>query len=321
MNDANIRRYLEVIKRACSLIEQELNASGGTPESLMQTLTGSTPVTNIANIPTPTPPPTNKMVIARKKHVSDLMSIDCWPEAVENYLVASNNRENQINRANAVLDSMLDRSVENLDFLDFGCGDGWIARQAFTRGVNSVTGYDIKESLNWENIDKVKFTANFNDLKQGHYDVIMLYDVLDHCEDAVGVMNQIKGLLKFGKSVVYVRCHPWTSRHATHVYKQGLNKAYVHLFLTWDEITELLAEGEKPMFTRNEKNPLEAYRWWFHEFKTIKERLIKDEPLSQFFLVPSFRELIIQEQKLSPDRIEGFFRDMEVQFVDYILEK
>lgn len=317
MNEANIRKYLEVIKRAVQLIENELNTGGLGPEALMQIVGQTLPITQQT-----LSPPSEEAVLARKKHVSDLMSISVWPEAVEGYLAeTANNRENQINRANAVLDMMLDRSIEGMNFLDFGCGDGWIARQALTRGAATATGFDIKENPNWANIDKVEFTADFSKLKPSYYDVVMLYDVLDHCEDAVGVMQQIKSLLKFGGSVIYVRCHPWTSRHATHVYKQGINKAYIHLFLTWDEIAELLPEGETPMFTRNEKNAIDAYRWWFHEFKTIKERVTKDVPLSQFFLVPSFKELVIQEQQLSPERVEGFFNDMEIQFVDFVLEK
>ena len=319
MNEANVRKYLEVIKRATQFIEQELS-SCGTPEALMQIM--NEPEAKVQPLIQNTPPVVDEsMILARKKHVSDLLAIDCWPQAIEQYLVATNDKENQINRANAVLDMMLEKSIDKLNFLDFGCGDGWIARQALSRGANSSTGYDILQSPNWANIEKVQFTTKFQDLKPNHYDVIMLYDVLDHCIDPVGLMQQVKSLLKLGKSMICVRCHPWTSRHASHVYKQGLNKAYIHLFLTWDEISELLEDEQEPIFTRSEKNPIEAYRWWFHEFKIIKERIIKDEPLSKFFLVPSFKELIIQEQELKPEQVEEFFKMMEVQFIDFSLEK
>ena len=53
----------------------------------------------------------------------------------------------------------------------------------------------------------------------------------------------------------------------------------------------------------------------------MKERVIKDEPLSKFFQVPSFKELIIQEQELKPEQIEEFFKMLEVQFIDFTLEK
>ncbi len=335
MNVEKIRKYLQVIERAKQLIEQEINDVQGTPEALMQTImeepvikkTIQQTVIKEVEVAQPIAQPIAQPVVdkpdeawiaARKKHVSDLMAIDCWPEAVKNHLIANSNKENQINRANSVLDATLDRPIENLSVLDFGCGDGWIARQAALRGATSVVGYDIVKSDNWNTIQKVKFTDDINELKEESFDVIILYDVLDHCKDPVGVMQKVKSLLRFGQSIVYVRCHPWTSRHATHVYKQGLNKAYVHLFLTQDEIREQI-NGEEPLFTRPEKTPLQAYHWWFNDLKIIKERVIKDEPLSSFFLVPSFKELIINEQQLKPNEVEGFFNDMQIQFIDFNL--
>ena len=108
--------------------------------------------------------------------------------------------------------------------------------------------------------------------------------------------------------------------NAKHAYKQGINKAFIHLFLTWDAISELLGE-EDPIFTRVEKNPIEAYRWWFQGFNIIKEREVGREPISKFFLVESFKELVVVEQQLKEEDVEKFFSDMEIQFVDYILEK
>ena len=80
--------------------------------------------------------------------------------------------------------------------MDFGCGEGWIAKQVIERGTSESTGFDIKKSENWEKLTDVNFTNNFNDLKPSHYDVIILYDVLDHCEDPVTLMNQVKSLIK-----------------------------------------------------------------------------------------------------------------------------
>lgn len=325
MNENKVRKYLDVIERAVQLIRTELNSTGS-PEELLKAI-DSEPIVPVN--PVSPPPKSMEPSVAvpsdyeeqRKTHVEALMSIDCWPQAVHKYLLTSPmNKESKINRSNAVLDTMLDRSIEKLEFLDFGCGDGWEARQALMRGAANVTGYDIQESLDWKEIDKVNFTTKFSDLKPNHYDVILLYDVLDHCQDPIEVMRQVKGLLKFGgKSVVFVRCHPWTSRHATHLYKQGINKAYIHLFLTDEEISRYLPEGEKVLFTRKEKTPFETYRWWFRDFKIVKEQPINDEKLSPFFLVPSFKDLVIQEQQLPPERVEDFFKDMEKQFVDITL--
>ena len=253
----------------------------------------------------------------RKAHVKQLLEIDCWPEAVLPFLADKvPTEEDQIKRANSVLDTMLTVSAEGKSFLDFGCFEGWIAQQAMKRGMSESIGYDIAKCEDWGKRDGATYTDNFQDIADKKFDIIMLYDVLDHAHDPVGVMSQIKQCLS-PDGHVYVRCHPWTSLHANHLYKKGVNKAFIHLFLRWDEIEELI--GEEPMFTRPETSPIEAYNWWFNDFKITKERKIKG-PVSDFFFVPSFRELLANEQGIAVDQMDGFLDLMQIQFVDYHLE-
>lgn len=350
MDQREVRRYLNVIKRAVVYIEGMLDADdGGLLEQMAhhapvpqahhqahvpvqqpvvvqqppQPVFVEQPVVIVPTSPPPPPPPVpqgpspeeiKRFEEARKKHIGDLMNIDCWPEAVPTFLMAKESSvQDQVNRANAVLDMMLDRSIEGAHFLDFGCGDGWIAQEATKRGVIESWGHDIVESKNWASLKGPKMTTDPNAIKKNYFDVIMLYDVLDHCEDPLAVMNHVKSLLK-KTGAVYVRCHPWTSKHASHIYKQGVNKAYLHLFLKYHEIKELV-NGE-PMFTREEKGPLEAYRYWFSNFEIKKERAIR-EPVSDFFHVPAFKDLLRGEQQI--EDIDGFLKLMEIQFVDYVL--
>jgi 2-polyprenyl-3-methyl-5-hydroxy-6-metoxy-1,4-benzoquinol methylase len=256
---------------------------------------------------------------ARQKHVQNLLEIDCWPEAVPEFLITQDaSEEDQTNRANAVLDMMLDKSLEDVSFLDYGCGEGWIAKQALQRGAASSTGFDILESENWDNIENVCFTNNIKDLKENFYDIVMIYDVLDHCKDPVNLMKNVKKYLK-KNGTVYVRCHPWVSKHATHLYKQGINKAFIHLFLSYEEILEILKEKvEDPLFTRVEKNPIAAYHYWFKEFEIKKERFV-NEPVSDFFYVDAFKELLANEQDVPMEHIDEFMKGLEIQFIDYCL--
>lgn len=319
-----IRRYINVIKRAVAIIESKLDDDGGLLEQLdaqlgsQATAAVSSPI--VAEVDPPTQPITdeewNRHLAARAKHIQDLLSIDCWPEAVPPFLVANDaSTDDQVNRANAVLDMMVDRPLTDMSFLDFGCGDGWIANEAVKRGVSESIGFDIIRNNNWSNLKSARFTHIYDELKPDSYDAIMLYDVLDHCESTVLLMSQIKKLLK-PNGVVYVRCHPWTSKHGSHVYKQGLNKAYIHLFLDPEELQGVL--GQKPMFTRKELNPIEAYRWWFKDFEIKRERLVT-EPVNQFFKEPSFKELLATEHQISFGDIDSFLKIMETQFVDYTL--
>lgn len=329
---------MNVIRRATTLIEGMLDEDdGGLLEKLRaidempKSLNIETPVApaitvdlpKLTEVPVTPPVPTlsaeeiKQFQIVRKKHIDELMAIECWPVAVPDFLMAQDaSVDDQINRANCVLDMMIDLpKLEGLTFLDFGCGDGWIAQEVMKRGVAESMGYDIKLNSNWQNLTGAKYTHIYNELKRNYYDVIMLYDVLDHCEDPLALMGQVKNILK-RDGVVYVRCHPWTSKHASHLYKQGMNKAYMHLFLTYEEIHDII--GKDPMFTRIEKAPIEAYHWWFNEFDIKKERAVKD-PVSDFFHVPSFKELLANEQKIPMDKIDEFLKNMEIQFLDFKL--
>lgn len=295
MNKEAVLKYLEVIKRATAKIAEAIGEEP-TTEPYVDLLAQQQ----------------QQHIAARAKHVQALMSIDCWPEAVPGFLASkASTVEDHINRANAVLDMMIRRDAEHCHFLDFGCGDGWIAAEALGRGASSSTGYDVVPSPIWTKHADVVFVSEFQQLKRNHYDIVFLYDVLDHCSDPVEVMRQVREAMK-DDGVIYLRCHPWTSPHASHLFKVGLNKAYIHLFLTWDELISL---GFTPTFTRPEKKPMEAYRWWFHDFKVVREHII-DKPLHEFFLVPSFVELLINEQQLEGERRKGFFDDMKVEFVD-----
>lgn len=336
-----IRRYLSVIKRAVSYIEAAMETQDGglfeqmaAPQPVQQPLPQNIPpVIQVKCDEPPTIPPRESKSVSvpppypsaeeialfevkRKEHIGKLMAIDCWPEAFPSFMASKSSAQDQVNRANAVLDMMLDRNVEGMRFLDYGCGEGWIVQEILKRGVAESWGYDIEESENWPNLKgKLKMTSKGNDMHSSHFDVVMLYDVLDHCEDPVAVMAHVRNCVS-PKGVVYVRCHPWTSRHATHLFKQGINKAYLHLFLKYHEIESLISG--KPMFTREEKRPFEAYHWWFKDFDIKKERPVK-EPVSEFFHVPSFKELLANEQGIHQSQIDDFLKLMEIQFIDYVL--
>ena len=321
MSDKDIRRFLAVIRRSCALIEEHLDGTetSVSVDQIVEQVEQAEKPQLEKREPKDAQPQTAEQFEesrqARKDHVKKLLSIEEWPEAVPPYLVASDaSDQDQIDRANAVLDAM---GAEGKRFLDFGCGEGWIAKQMLERGAEEATGYDIKRSPTWQRLEGPKFTHNFNELKRLHYDAVMLYDVLDHAEDPEDVMKKVEMVLK-KEGKVYVRCHPWTSIHANHVYKKGLNKAYAHLFLFWEEMKELI--GEDPMYTRIEKDPLTAYHWWFHDFRIHTERII-DEPVHEFFLQKPFKELLQNEQKLTDDELEPFIERMSMQFVDYLLTR
>jgi hypothetical protein len=121
--------------------------------------------------------------------------------------------------------------------------------------------------------------------------IVFLYDVLDHAIDAEQAYIKEAHRCLAPNGTVYVRCHPWTSKHATHLYKQGINKAYFHLFLTWDEIRGV-DQSRSDFSLATKKSPwmliiggLEALR--------LSKIAASLSLVHEFFQVPAFKELLV----------------------------
>jgi 2-polyprenyl-3-methyl-5-hydroxy-6-metoxy-1,4-benzoquinol methylase len=328
MNQQKIRQLLSVIRRAAAMIEAEMETDGVLILDKMLEQPAISTEKSVDVLPAEIVTVANAQVLAeetkrhieeRKDHVRRLMEIDCWPSSIGASLFGKEPSErDQSHRAKAVIDMMIDRVPEGCRFLDYGCGEGWIAREALRQGVFESWAYDIKSYEQWDRwrSEGVRCTANRSDLPgRQSFDLVILYDVLDHCENPLEIMAHVGSLVK-KTGQVCVRCHPWTSRHATHLCRQGINKAYLHLFLSYEELKEIT--HQEPFFTRPEKKPVEAYHWWFKDFQIKKEFAI-NEAVSEFFHVPAFKELLANEQRIPISEIDAFLKSMETQFINYTL--
>ena len=74
----------------------------------------------------------------------------------------------------------------------------------------------------------------------------------------MALLNQVKSVCG-PQTKIFTRCHSWMSRHGSHIYKQ-LNKAWVHLFFTEDELVKM---GLKLDFTFKYFFPLKTQQNWF----------------------------------------------------------
>lgn len=214
-----------------------------------------------------------------------------WPEAVPGFLICDDVEKDKTERANGIIELMVD-SLGELQgkVLDFGCGEGHTTKAIAATGV-SVIGYDpVKQ---WG--DDQLLTTDWQQAQaQGPYEIVLLYDVLDHCQDPAAALRQLREVLTpTGK--VYCRCHPWTGPHAGHHYKK-INKAYVHLVFTEEELRLL---GLEPQFKQPVRFPINETDKWFKDggFRTTKhnttnvlvDRFFKDTPLvSQRLLHPAY---------------------------------
>ena len=244
-----------------------------------------------------------------------------WPEAVNPNLICNPESEtDKQDRGRGIIELMIEEDLKGLKFLDYGCGEGHSAALAIEYSPVLSVGYDIKTHPTWSSFpssELLKFTTDFAEVAQlAPYNVILLFDVIDHSltEDSVSLLKKAKSVLApDGK--IYLRCHPFTSRHATHLY-HTLNKAYLQLVFTAEELATLVTQSLYKEESTRVIYPLKTYYEHIEQagLKIINRRDVTEQ-VEPFFKTPFIAERIIKNTKM------GQFPDfqMGLQFVDYVL--
>lgn len=204
-----------------------------------------------------------------------------WPEAVaEKMIVSKDNIAEQKFRALQIVNHIRE-PIKNKKILDFGCGNGAVPIELAHTAELSV-GYDIKsDDFITDRNDAILSTDIEEVIAKGPYDLIILYDVLDHLvgDSPVDMLKSIKEMLH-EDGVIFIRTHPWASRTGGHLYEK-LNKAFLHLALTPDELAKegILVESNLKII-----RPMAAYELWFDEagLSTIDKKL-KTSTVEPFF--------------------------------------
>jgi hypothetical protein len=250
------------------------------------------------------------------KHRSFLMPLilsDKWPEAVTASRIVTTAEEQRI-RANAIVNHTIHESLINMRFLDFGCGIGHAVGAAKVRGA-MARGYDPKL------LNTTQYTTTSNKshiIKLGPYDTILVYDVIDHMSP-----NMIESSLLYlkanmhDKTKAYIRVHPFASRHGGHSYTTH-NKAYIHMFLTPEE----MAKNNVNIYKDNVVlNPREYYKDLFTKqgFKIISERVshLKIESIIQKLIPYVAHHWSLQNMAFNP---KAALDAMSIEFIDYIIQ-
>lgn len=242
---------------------------------------------------------------------------DKWPEAVNpNLICHPDNEGEKLERGRGIIELMIEEDLKDLKFLDFGCGEGQCAFAAASYSPKQVVGYDSKEQYSWNKQvhEKLQYTTDFEVVKEnGPYDVITIFDVIDHIknEDPSEFLRKAKSVLA-DKGKIYMRCHPFVSRHGTHLYHE-LNKAYVHLVFTEDELNSLVPDSKWKEDSIKIIYPIKQYLEIIEKsgLKIIDRREVK-ENVEPFFKIPKIAERIMKN--LNVNSFPEY--QMSIQFID-----
>jgi len=243
-----------------------------------------------------------------------LLESDAWPHAVNPQLICNiQSEEDKFERAEGILDIMVNENLEGKKFLDFGCGEGHVAIKAKEKCELSI-GYDIQKSgsNDWNDV----LTTNFEKVKShAPYSVVLLYDVIDHAtnESPVEILEKIK-LLTNKDSTIYMRCHPFIGRHGGHLY-QTINKAFMHIVFNKKEMSDL---GYETNDTQAVLKPLAQYKNFIDQSGLVMKNYTIDRyPVEPFFS----KNKLVKNRIMSVFSDKGLFPEFQMQqsFVDYVL--
>lgn len=249
------------------------------------------------------------------------LATDKWPDAVNaNLICHPDNESDKLERGRGIVELMIEEDLKGLKFLDFGCGEGHCPYVVTDYNPAISVGYDIKEYESWNRYtkDNLVLTTDFQKvIDNGPYNVIVLFDVIDHLNgtDPIDVLSKAQSVLA-PDGRIYMRCHPYTSRHATHLYHE-LNKAYAHLVFSPTELATIV-----PNPKWSEKNagvifPIKTYGDLIDKANlNVVVRKDITEKVEPFFKIPKIAERIMKTTGTSS--FPEF--QLSLQFLDYILK-
>ncbi len=244
-----------------------------------------------------------------------LLNSNEWPQATDPNLICSDSDDDKKERAVSIVGTLIEDSLLNKKFLDFGCGEGHCVIAAMTKnGATTALGYDINPHKYWENNPNL-FTNNLDEVKkQGPFDVILIYDVIDHVDDPDGILKTAASLLS-QTGVIYLRCHPYTSRHAEHIY-HDLNKAYIHLVFTQEELKKIIPNFKQHIRNTGNYSPIITYEKYIaNAGLEVISKNMTTEPVELFFKTG------IVANRIMENAGRASFPDFQcsLQFVDWKL--
>lgn len=289
-----------------------------------------------------------------KDNIDNLILSDLWPNEVAPSLIVRNEQQITI-RAKSIAHSYGLHKMNGKKFLDFGCGNGAVVIEACKMGLFAF-GYDHVQQWSDLGVDAAKkaleatvkklakdgkLTGDQADelidvvlsqdlahevdnfsidkdyiLSNGPYDIISLYDVIDHImthDEAVEAMSFVRGCAT-SDTVINVRCHPWTSRHGGHLY-ETINRAYAHILLSEEEY-----QKHATVKVRKITRPLAEYAKIFQKAGLIvcnEETHMSRIPMEEMFLSEHLVKMF--SAKLSGDA-DWQSHVLSLAFIDYKLK-
>jgi hypothetical protein len=239
-----------------------------------------------------------------RRFLNDFILSSNMPQAVDPTLIVKSDDDTRI-RAKNIINYMIKEDISSRKFIDYGCGRGFCVGAASEKTAKAF-GYDVTLSPN-----RSMITSSREYIKEcAPYDVMLVYDVIDHirAKDLNYNIDFIKSIIT-KNSRIYVRVHPYTSRHGAHSYMTH-NKAFLHLFIDSNVAAENKVMIDNALLVKDPKNYYDNL-FRSHGFDVISKDLIMTPVESIFrYLIPFISDY---------GSVEQYMEAMSIDFIDYVL--
>jgi len=308
--EQDITKFLDGIIGACQQLKSSLH--GGPQPAIAATAVAPPIVVEPAKTPE-----------EEFQFLKTVLESDNWPEAVNKNLICDpSSDQDKLERGRGIISLVVDDDLKDKKILDFGCGEGHCAYCATEQSPSISVGYDLIEHPRWkkfESKENLLLTSDFGLVTQkGPFDIIVLFDVIDHLKnstDQVDILKKMKSVLA-PQGKIYMRCHPLTSRHATHLY-HNLNKAYAHLVFTEEELRKIVPESIYKENNISSPYPLKGYDQIIKDsgLQVFDKSEVREKP-EDFFKTPMIADRI----KRNTGHKDFPYHQMSLQFINFVLQ-
>jgi len=151
---------------------------------------------------------------------------DDWPQAIDESFICRN-AEDEMYRAQAIVELLIDENLNEKKFLDFNLSENYCVNYV-NRNKKALFSAGLYLHAEEKEEQKLLVTSDYQKIVSfAPYDIILAFDVFNHLEtDIDDCFKRLYNIIA-KDGFFYLRTHPYSSRHATHFYKEE-NKAYMH---------------------------------------------------------------------------------------------
>lgn len=221
----------------------------------------------------------------------------------------------------------IDTMFKDKDVLDIGCGAAGKSLYYASCGAKKVTGIEIVERYKTEALDlardlnledKFEFVggdASAMPFEDNTFDTVIMNDAMEHVDDPVGVLEEVRRVLKVGGRL-YVNFPPYYHPYGAHL-SDVMGTPWVQLFFSeqtlaavYRDLVKDLPDGQTRIDFRigQDENGKDYFKYINHmtlkRFEKIKKdqsmKIIyeKDVPLRKYFSlfakIPGMKEAFIK---------------------------